>query len=199
MLFVVNNAATNAKLTNQALTILSQHGTVAAVDGQPVIIKTRTDFVSSMTDGRTAQELKPTSKSAEEIAALWSAIKAHMNGRKNVAEQPQPLDSIPLIRRKKGGRKTGETLGPQTTPRDEDDAGSEAVRDLTEEPLLTMKPRETVQLTAVHVRVPEQIARGLRLMSVLEGRQAQELAAEAFEALLTAWNPNWRSSVPPRG
>ena len=82
VLFVVNNAATNAKLTNQALTILSQHGTVAAVDGQPVIIKTRTDFRSSMTDGRTAQELKPTSKSAEEIAALWSAIKARMEREK---------------------------------------------------------------------------------------------------------------------
>lgn len=115
-----------------------------------------------------------------------------------MAEQPQPLDSIPLIRRKKGGEEPGETLGPQTTPEMRTTPVG-TVRDLTEEPLLTMKPRETVQLTAVHVRVPEQIARGLRLMSVLEGRQAQELAAEAFEALLTAWNPNWRSSVPPRG
>jgi len=82
ILFVVNNAATNAKLTNQALTLLSQHGTVAAVDGQPVIIRTRTDFRSSMTDGRTAQEIKANSKSAEEIAGLWAAIKARMEREK---------------------------------------------------------------------------------------------------------------------
>lgn len=78
ILFVVNNAATNAKLTNQALTLLSQHGTVAAVDGNPVIVRTRTDFRSSMTDGRTVQEIKSARKSAEEIAALWTAIKARM-------------------------------------------------------------------------------------------------------------------------
>ena len=77
-LFVVNNAAANAKLTNQALTILSQHGTVAAVDGDPVIVRTRTDFRSSMTDGRTVGELKATSKSAEEIANLWTAVKARL-------------------------------------------------------------------------------------------------------------------------
>jgi chromosome partitioning protein len=78
VLFVVNNAATHAKLTNQALTLLSQHGTVAAVEGTPVIIKTRTDFRSSMTDGRTVMEIKATSKSAEEIAALWVAVKARL-------------------------------------------------------------------------------------------------------------------------
>jgi chromosome partitioning protein len=77
-LFVVNNAAANAKLTNQALTLLSQHGTVAAVDDQPVIIRTRTDFRSSMTDGRTVGELRATSKSAEEVANLWTAVKARL-------------------------------------------------------------------------------------------------------------------------
>jgi len=39
---------------------------------------------------------------------------------------------------------------------------------------------------------------GIRLMSVLEGRQTQELAAEAFETMLDRWNANWRSSVPKR-
>jgi chromosome partitioning protein len=77
-LFVVSNAATNAKLTNQALTLLSQHGTVAAIGDRPVIIRTRTDFRSSMTDGRTAREIKATSKSAEEIADLWTAVKARL-------------------------------------------------------------------------------------------------------------------------
>lgn len=77
-LFVVSNAASNAKLTNQAVTLLSQHGTVAAVGDQPVIIKTRTDFRSSMTDGRTVREIKATSKSAEEISALWTAVKSRL-------------------------------------------------------------------------------------------------------------------------
>jgi chromosome partitioning protein len=77
-LFVVSNAATNAKLTNQALTLLSQHGTVAAIGDMPVIIRTRTDFRSSMTDGRTAREIKATSKSAQEIADLWTAVKARL-------------------------------------------------------------------------------------------------------------------------
>jgi hypothetical protein len=62
-----------------------------------------------------------------------------------------------------------------------------------------MKPREIVQLAAVHVRIPEQIARGLKLMSVMEGRQVQELAAEAFEAILTKWNSAWREVVTPKG
>ena len=77
-LFVVSNAAANAKLTNQALALLSQHGTVAAVGDRPVIIRTRTDFRSSMTDGRTVQELKASSKSAAEIADLWTAVKARL-------------------------------------------------------------------------------------------------------------------------
>lgn len=77
-LFVVSNAASNAKLTNQAVTLLSQHGTVAAVGDQPIIIKTRTDFRSSMTDGRTVREIKATSKSAEEISALWTAVKSRL-------------------------------------------------------------------------------------------------------------------------
>lgn len=63
---------------------------------------------------------------------------------------------------------------------------------------LRMKARETVQLAAVHVRIPEQLARGLRLMSVLEGRQAQVIVAEMLEEHLTKWNPRWRESVPLR-
>jgi chromosome partitioning protein len=77
-LFVVSNAASNAKLTNQALALLSQHGTVAAVGDKPVIIRTRTDFRSSMTDGRTVREIKASSKSADEIADLWTAVRARL-------------------------------------------------------------------------------------------------------------------------
>jgi hypothetical protein len=63
---------------------------------------------------------------------------------------------------------------------------------------LRMKPRDIVQLAAVHVRIPEQLARGLRLMSVLEGRQAQVIVAEMLEEHLTRWNPKWRESVPSK-
>jgi len=110
-----------------------------------------------------------------------------------VAEHPQPLDAGMLIRRKRTGDEPDPSAvqpavaAPQSVP-------AESVR-----APLKMKPRETAQLAAVHVRIPEQIARGLRLMSVLEGRQTQELAAEAFEAMLTKWNQNWRASVPPKG
>lgn len=117
-----------------------------------------------------------------------------------MAEHPQPLDAGMLIRRKRTGDEPDPSAvqpavaAPQSVP-------AESVRapDLADDAPLKMKPRETAQLAAVHVRIPEQIARGLRLMSVLEGRQTQELAAEAFEAMLTKWNQNWRASVPPKG
>jgi len=126
-----------------------------------------------------------------------------------VASEPQALDAIPLIRRKRageGGQDTPEAASPpvvETPPPVHPAASRVAETARSEEAVdagaLRMKPRETIQLAAVHVRIPEQIARGLRLMSVLEGRQAQELAAEAFEAMLDKWNPRWRDSVPPKG
>lgn len=87
-LFVVSNAGASTKLTNQAVTLLSQHGTLAAVGDKPVIIRTRTDFRSSMTDGRTAREIKASSKSAEEIADLWTAIKARMEREQRRGKRP---------------------------------------------------------------------------------------------------------------
>ena len=66
MVFVVNNASTNGKLTLQAVTALSQHGTVA-----PTVVHARQDFRSAMIKGRTAGEVFPKSKSASEIADLW--------------------------------------------------------------------------------------------------------------------------------
>jgi len=58
-----------------------------------------------------------------------------------------------------------------------------------------MKPRETVSLAVVHARIPEHIARGLKLMSVMEGRQAQNIVAEAIEGVLNQWNQKWRDIV----
>ena len=69
MLFVINGAAQRAKITAEAAIALSQHGTVA-----PVTLYQRTDFASSMIDGRTAQEIDPSSRSACEITELWAYV-----------------------------------------------------------------------------------------------------------------------------
>ena len=69
MVFVINGAAQRAKITAEAAIALSQHGTVA-----PVTLYQRTDLASSMIDGRTAQELDPSSRSSCEIAELWSYV-----------------------------------------------------------------------------------------------------------------------------
>jgi chromosome partitioning protein len=73
MVFVVNGAATRARITGDAAVALSQHGKVA-----PVTIYQRTDFAQSMTDGRTAQELDSGSRSASEVAELWSYVRKQL-------------------------------------------------------------------------------------------------------------------------
>jgi hypothetical protein len=113
-----------------------------------------------------------------------------------VASEAQPLDSVPLIRRKRAGEGAPVEDTPQVVS-----LPPPPVRVVEDEaePALLMKPRDVVQLAAIHVRIPEQLARGLRLMSVLEGRQAQVIVAEMLEQHLSAWNKNWRDSVPPKG
>ena len=73
MLFVINGAAHRARITAEAAIALSQHGAVA-----PAIIHQRTDFATSMVDGRTVGELAPSSRSAEEIDELWQYVSAQL-------------------------------------------------------------------------------------------------------------------------
>jgi chromosome partitioning protein len=73
MIFVINGAAVRAKITADAIRDLSQHGKVA-----PVTIYQRTDFAQSMIDGRTAQELDPNSRSAQEMSALSTYIRKQL-------------------------------------------------------------------------------------------------------------------------
>ena len=73
MVFVINGAAQRARITGDAAVVLSQHGTVA-----PVTVFQRTDFASSMTDGRTAQEIDPAGKSAAEIEELWIYVEKQL-------------------------------------------------------------------------------------------------------------------------
>lgn len=73
MVFVVNGAAVRAKITADAAINLSQYGKVA-----PVIVFQRTDFAQSMIDGRTAQELDPGSRSANEMKDLCSYVRKQL-------------------------------------------------------------------------------------------------------------------------
>lgn len=69
MVFVVTQPTQRARITAEAAILLSQYGTVA-----PVMIHHRVDFARSMTDGRTAGELDPNSRSGAEIIALWTYL-----------------------------------------------------------------------------------------------------------------------------
>lgn len=69
MVFVVNSAVPNARITSEAAVALSQHGTVA-----PTILHHRTDFAASMIDGRTVMEVSPSGKSSQEVTALWGYL-----------------------------------------------------------------------------------------------------------------------------
>ena len=72
--FVVNAATARARITADAAVALSQHGTVA-----PVTLHHRTDFASSMIDGRTVMECDPRSKSADEIVNLWGYLSTRLD------------------------------------------------------------------------------------------------------------------------
>jgi chromosome partitioning protein len=78
MIFVINGAAHRARITADAAIALSQHGAVS-----PTIIYQRTDYASSMIDGRTAGELDSSSKSAIEILDLWTYVNAHFSKKGN--------------------------------------------------------------------------------------------------------------------
>lgn len=78
LVFVVNQVTPRARITAEAAIALSQHGTVA-----PSMLASRVDFATSMTDGRTAGELDPHSRSAAEVAALWTYLATRVDGAVN--------------------------------------------------------------------------------------------------------------------
>ena len=75
LIFVLNAATPRARITNEAVTILSRHGLLA-----PAIVHQRVDFVTSMIDGRTAMELPGDSRSAGEIVKLWKYLASRIEG-----------------------------------------------------------------------------------------------------------------------
>jgi chromosome partitioning protein len=88
LIFVVNAAPPRARITADAITLLSRHGPMA-----PSIIHQRVDFASSMIDGRTVMEVSGKSRSALEIAALWSYLKDRLQG----SVRPIAMPALPGV------------------------------------------------------------------------------------------------------
>jgi len=84
MVFVLNEVRPRTRLEGQAVAAMSQHGKVSP------IVYDRQDFVSSMTDGRVAQELRPSGKAAREIEALCTYL------LQQLAETPPKKRGKPL-------------------------------------------------------------------------------------------------------
>ena len=80
--FVINSAKPKARLVQQTMSALAQHGRVAAT------IFDRVDFPTAMIDGRTAGEIDPKGKAASEIKELWTVISKKLNnGKKGEAKR----------------------------------------------------------------------------------------------------------------
>jgi chromosome partitioning protein len=75
--FVLNQVKATARITGQAAAVLSQHGPVATA-----LLADRVDFATSMTDGRTVQELDEKSRSAAEVRELWGYVKSRFAKKK---------------------------------------------------------------------------------------------------------------------
>lgn len=72
-MFVVNGAANRAHITAECVAALSEHGRVA-----PAILYQRTEWASSMINGRTVLETAASGRSAREAMELWDCAYAQM-------------------------------------------------------------------------------------------------------------------------
>jgi len=93
LLFVLNGATPRARITGEAITVLSQHGPLA-----PSIVHQRVDFAASMVDGRTVMELHGESRSAEEIERLWAYVDERLSGGRRSATRTT-LSLLPTLPR----------------------------------------------------------------------------------------------------
>lgn len=83
LVFVINAANPRARITGEAAVVLSQHGTVA-----PVTLHQRTDFASSMIDGRTVMELPRSERSSDEVNRFWAYLDARFQRTNNMTVMP---------------------------------------------------------------------------------------------------------------
>lgn len=101
MVFVVNAATPKARITSEAAVALSQYGTVA-----PVTLHHRTDFATSMIDGRTVMEVDPNGRAAKEVVALWNYVSDRLekNFRRTIFATPATTVMLPgAVGRPAGG------------------------------------------------------------------------------------------------
>lgn len=73
LVFVINAATPRARITREAVSVLSQHGPLA-----PSLIHQRVDFAASMIDGRTVMELPGARLAASEIERIWDYVSHRM-------------------------------------------------------------------------------------------------------------------------
>lgn len=113
LVFAINAASPRARITGEAAVALSQHGTVA-----PVTVHQRTDFATSMIDGRTVMELNPESRSAGEIINLWQYIASRI-GKVERRRGQQHYEGVdrrdPNRRRASGLQPAARTFGRRGT------------------------------------------------------------------------------------
>jgi chromosome partitioning protein len=89
MVFVMNRVKPRVGLTAESIIALSQGGPVS-----PVQIWDRVAHIEARITGRTAWELKPTSKAAAEMAALWAYLAQRLL-KKGLAYYEQDDIAIP--------------------------------------------------------------------------------------------------------
>jgi chromosome partitioning protein len=75
LIFVLNGAAPRARITGEAVSVLSRHGPLA-----PTVVHQRVDFAASMIDGRTAMEINAESRAAQEVGELWDYLRCRLTG-----------------------------------------------------------------------------------------------------------------------
>ena len=85
LVFVLNGATPRARITNEAIVALSQHGPLA-----PSIVHQRVDFASSMIDGRTVMEVATSGLATSEIECLWKYLAIRLDFM-------QGLDDVVLV------------------------------------------------------------------------------------------------------
>ncbi len=88
LVFVLNGATHRARITSEAISVISYFGPLA-----PVIIHHRVDFAASMIDGRTVMEVSGAKPAAREIMELWQFLARRLNIWK---EPPAPVQETQL-------------------------------------------------------------------------------------------------------
>lgn len=84
IIFVINGAHPRARITTEAAIALSEHGPLASI-----VIHQRTNYASSMIDGRTVMEVGGKSRSPNEIADLWRYLKKRLQTKDRRAAAPR--------------------------------------------------------------------------------------------------------------